>query len=106
MLRAVVENPSDADQQHIGRVDGRILGGRVRLFAIAAEGRGSHSIEQIVEIVRDHIPPAIGLTRRYQTLQAMINCTRRSLMPDPNFTEKDREAWQLEIRQLESLGIR
>jgi SpoVK/Ycf46/Vps4 family AAA+-type ATPase len=63
------------------------------------------SMDEIAAIVRDQIPPAIGLTRRYQTLQALLNCTRRSLMPNPEFTMKDREAWQLELRQLEQLGI-
>ena len=63
------------------------------------------NIEQVVEIVADQIPPAIGLTRRYQTLQAMVNCTRRSLLPDPSVTEADREKWQTEIRELEAMGI-
>ena len=47
-----------------------------------------------MEIMRDHISPAIGKTRRYQTLQALLNCTRRSLLPDPDFDEKDRDAWR------------
>jgi len=64
------------------------------------------SIERVVDIVRDQIPPDIAATRRYQTLQAMLNCTRRSLLPDPEVGEEDREAWQQEIRRLEGLGIR
>jgi len=63
------------------------------------------SFEAAVAIVKDHLPPAIGLTRRYQTLQALVNCTRRSLLPDPSVTESDREAWQVEIRRMEALGI-
>ena len=47
-----------------------------------------------------------GVTRRYQTLQALVNCTRRSLLPDPNVRQKDREAWQIEINRLEAMGIR
>lgn len=66
---------------------------------------GPKTIEQVVAIVNDHIPPAIGLTRRYQTLQALINCTRRSLLPDPNVSDKDRQGWQLELNQLEAMGI-
>ena len=53
----------------------------------------------------DFIPPAIGATRRYQTLQALVNCTRRSLLPDPTVTADQRETWQAEIRALESRGI-
>ena len=63
-------------------------------------------MEEVTAIVEDQILPAIGLTRKYQTLQALVNCTRRSLLPDPNVTEEQREKWQAEIRSLESLGIR
>jgi len=65
-----------------------------------------HNVEDVVALVRDQIPPAIGLTRRYQTLQALVNCTRRSLLPDENVTEAQREAWEVEIRKMESQGIR
>jgi hypothetical protein len=64
-----------------------------------------NTIEEVVAVVEDQILPAIGQTRRYQTLQALVNCTRRSLLPNPDVTEQDRENWQAEIRQLESLGI-
>jgi hypothetical protein len=64
------------------------------------------SFAEVVAIVRDQLPAAIGLTRRYQTLQALVNCTRRSLLPNPQVTEQDREAWQMEIRKLEQFGIR
>jgi hypothetical protein len=50
--------------------------------------------------------PAIKQTRRYQTLQALINCTRRSLMPDPNISDQDRAQMEEEIRLLEMQGIR
>lgn len=63
------------------------------------------SVEQVEAIVHDQIPPAIETTRRYQTLQALINCTRRSLLPDPDTTEEDRAAWHQEIRHLEAMGI-
>ncbi|MBI3469083.1 MAG: ATP-binding protein [Planctomycetes bacterium] len=66
---------------------------------------GPLTIEAIEEIVRDNLLPAIELTRRYQTLQALVNCTRRSLLPDPTVTEETRQAWQLEIRKLDALGI-
>ena len=63
------------------------------------------TIEEVVSVVEDQILPAIGQTRKYQTLQALVNCTRRSLLPNPDVTERDRENWQAEIRRLESLGI-
>jgi AAA+ superfamily predicted ATPase len=106
VLKAAVEEPTESD---VARLDELTQGYSPAAFASLRsqlKASGVHAVDEIVEIVRDHIPPAIGLTRRYQTLQAMINCTRRSLMPDPNFTDQDREAWQLEIRKLEQLGIR
>lgn len=63
------------------------------------------SIEQVLTIIEDVIPPAIGLARRYQTLQALVNCTRRSLLPDPQVTTAQRELWEKEIRELERQGI-
>jgi hypothetical protein len=72
----------------------------------AKTAAGALPIEQVEEIVRDHLPPAIELARRYQTLQALINCTRRSLLPDPNVTEEERQAWQLEVQRLEARGVR
>lgn len=57
-------------------------------------------------IIRDFIQPAIKQTRRYQTLQALINCTRRSLLPDPNISDSDRAHMEEEIRLLELQGIR
>ncbi|HBE70641.1 MAG TPA: hypothetical protein DDW52_21055 [Planctomycetaceae bacterium] len=56
--------------------------------------------------IDDFIQPAIGLTRRYQTLQALVNCTRKSLLPDPQVTEEARAQWDAEIRLLEAQGIR
>lgn len=62
--------------------------------------------DELLDIVNDHIQPAITETRRYQTLQALVNCTRRSLLPDPKVDEKQREQWAAEIRELEAKGIR
>ena len=105
VLGAVFGEPSDAD---ITRLDELTKGYSAAAFAsLRSQLKAAEvtTIDEVAEIVRDHIPPAIGLTRRYQTLQAMINCTRRSLLPNPDFTDKDREAWQLEIRDLERMGI-
>ena len=71
----------------------------------AKAGTGGLPFDEIEAIVHDHIPPAIQDTRRYQTLQALVNCTRRSLLPDPEVDEKARSAWQAEIRTLEAQGI-
>lgn len=62
--------------------------------------------DELKDAVRDFIQPAIQLTRRYQTLQALVNCTRRSLLPDPNITDQQRAQWEQEIGLLEAQGIR
>ncbi|KPJ86114.1 hypothetical protein AMJ57_00495 [Parcubacteria bacterium SG8_24] len=87
----------------------------------AEAGEGQLSPEQALEVARDIIPPSISETRRYQTLQALLNCTRRSLLPDrpyteadrknmvvidPRMTDADRDRWLEEVRQLEAEGIR
>jgi hypothetical protein len=77
----------------------------LRSELLAKAKGGKLSIEAVIEIVNDHLPPAIALARRYQTLQALVNCTRRSLLPDPNVTDEDREKWSEELRKLEAMGI-
>jgi ATPase family associated with various cellular activities (AAA) len=62
--------------------------------------------EELKAAIADFIQPSIGPTRRYQTLQALVNCTRRSLLPDPTVTEEQRAMWEQEIRLLEAQGIR
>ena len=64
------------------------------------------TFEEIVAVVADQLPPAIEETRRYQSLQALVNCTRRSLLPDPNVTDEERRKWAAELRELEARGIR
>lgn len=106
VLGAVIAELSEED---VARMDEITAGYSAAAFAsLRSQLKASevNTVDDVIEIVRDHIPPAIGMTRRYQTLQAMVNCTRRSLLPDPDFTEEDREAWQLEIRELERMGIK
>lgn len=79
---------------------------RSELKAKARAAQGTLTMDQVMELVHDLIPPAIGETREYQRLQALLNCTRRSLLPDPKVTETGRAAWAAEIRALELKGIR
>jgi SpoVK/Ycf46/Vps4 family AAA+-type ATPase len=73
----------------------------------ATRGQGETlTFEQCKQRIADILQPAIGPTRRYQTLQAMLNCTRRSLLPDPTVTDEQRLAWEREIRMLEATGVR
>ena len=68
--------------------------------------KGKLTMDEVIAVIDDLLPPAIGETRRYQTLQALVNCTRRSLMPNPKVTDEERAGWAAEIRQLEAKGIR
>jgi SpoVK/Ycf46/Vps4 family AAA+-type ATPase len=58
--------------------------------------------KEIEEAFREIIPANIAKTRRFQTLQALLNCTRRSLLPQKFANiEKEREQWQQELSTLE-----
>ena len=78
---------------------------RSDLKARRAMAGAALSEEAVFAAVRDRLPPAIQQTRRYQELQALANCTRRSLLPDPNVTADQRAEWETELRALERLGI-
>lgn len=74
----------------------------LRSFLKAAEPK---NWSEVLKAVHDQLPPAIGPTREYQTLQALLNCTRRSLLPEPDSAMEDRVAWESRIRELELEGI-
>lgn len=75
-----------------------------------AELAGKHglTLPEIRDVIADHIPPAVEKTRRYQTLQALVNCTRLSLLPDIGGRTQlasCRDTWMKEIRLLEAEGL-
>jgi len=79
---------------------------RSELKAKASQGDSDLPFDRIIEIISDHLPPAIGATRRYQTLQALLNCTRRSLLPkDAQTNANERQEWESELLRLEQKGI-
>ncbi len=72
----------------------------------AAKNRqGELSVDEIIDVISDRILPNIGPIRRYQTLQAFLNCTRKSLLP-VDYSPETRESWLEQIAQLEVMGIR
>jgi hypothetical protein len=75
---------------------------RSDLRAVAKDG--SLSMNQILEIAADRILPNIGSVRQYQTLQALTNCTRKSLLPE-DYSPQMRDEWITEIRKLEQMGV-
>ena len=107
---ALEDEPSEAD---LDAVDPATVGYSPAAFAALrsrlkaqVEDEGLLTPERVNEIVHDLLPPDIGETRRYQTLQALLNCTRRSLLPDPAADEEVRRGWRDELRRLEARGVR
>ena len=105
MVKGVISDPTPADISHLDELTPGYSPAAFASLRSRLKSSGVNTIEEVEAIVRDQIEPAIGLTRRYQTLQALINCTRRSLLPDPDVDDEQREAWQAEIRELERRGI-
>lgn len=68
------------------------------------------SISEAVRVAADTIEADIAEVRRYQTLQALVNCTSRTLIPKSMLGagedwNKKRSDWKDEIRKLEREGI-
>ncbi|MSP90654.1 MAG: ATP-binding protein [Myxococcales bacterium] len=62
--------------------------------------------DAVLALVADQVPAAIGPTRRWQELQARVNCTRKSLLPDvTGGFDEARAGWEAELRELERAGV-
>lgn len=72
----------------------------------ARAGEDLLTTTEIVAILDDFLPPDIGEVRRYQELQALLNCTRKSLLPlvPGGDVAAAREAWRREAKGLEEGG--
>ncbi len=70
-----------------------------------SQSTGELTIDEIIAVAEDRILPNIGPIRQYQTLQALLNCTRKSLLPG-DYSPEIRESWVKQIAQLEALGVR
>ena len=69
-----------------------------------SETPGKLTLDEIIAVAEDRILPNIGPIRQYQTLQALLNCTRKSLLPG-DYSPEIRESWVKQIAQLEAIGI-
>ena len=63
------------------------------------------TVDEIIAVAEDRILPNIGPIRQYQTLQALLNCTRKSLLPG-DYSPEIRDSWVKQIAQLEAIGVR
>ena len=75
------------------------------LIKANAETTGELTVDEIIAVAEDRILPNIGPIRQYQTLQALLNCTRKSLLP-VDYSPEIRESWVKQIAQLEAIGVR
>jgi hypothetical protein len=111
MLKRVMSEVPANNSEDFQRIRAATMGYSSGAFSslrseLVALAKGSQlTIEQVLARVHDQLQPDIGLTRKYQTLQAMLNTTRRCLLHDPKVTEEQRKAWYDEIRALEAQGI-
>ena len=74
-------------------------------LSTTSDETGELTLDEIIAVVEDRILPDIGPIRRYQTLQALVNCTRKSLLPC-EYSPEIRESWVKQIAQLEGTGVR
>ena len=63
------------------------------------------TLEDVMRLIHNQLPADIETTRRYQLLQAYMNTTRRSLLPNPENADADRLAWAEELRELTARGV-
>lgn len=68
------------------------------------------TLQSAMAVAEDIVSPDIADTRKYQTLQAQMNCTRKSLLCDNGVSRHEflamRDKWKREIEQMEAKGIR
>ena len=114
VLAAAIKDPSEEQVAEInaatrGYSPAAFAALRSRLKAEAVLSRERLEFEEVRRIANDQLPADIGPTRRYQELQALLNTTRRSLLPHPPATLDEyqamRTAWQHELQTLEATGI-
>jgi SpoVK/Ycf46/Vps4 family AAA+-type ATPase len=103
---AVLSEPTEAELARISELTAGYSAAAYSSLRSQLKAMEAKTLDEIVAIVNDLIQPAIEQTRRYQTLQALVNCTRRSLLPNAEVTDQDREEWWREILSLERQGIR
>jgi hypothetical protein len=106
--------PEPPTDELLAQIDQELRDGSAATFAclrsdlkarIAMLGRQLQP-EEVMAVIRDRLPAHIAATREYQSLQALVNCTRRSLLPNPEVSEDERLAWQRRITEMERQGIR
>ena len=69
------------------------------------KSKNCQTLEDAIRVAKDILQADIAETRHYQKLQALVNCTRRSLIfaddTSDEEVDKQRKAWRQELDRLE-----
>ena len=74
-------------------------------ISLAATTLQTPLLDRVQSTLTGRIAADIEPVRRYQSLQALVNCTRRELLPDPKISDRERAEWRDKIAELEAQGI-
>lgn len=74
------------------------------------KAKGIDTADKAIAICQDMVQPDIGDVRRFQTLQAKLNCTRKSLLFAPSESgyknyESERHQWRDDLKALIAKGV-
>jgi hypothetical protein len=109
VLKAAIENFTDDDLKAFQATVKDYSAAQFSALRSELKAEKPTTIQGVVDIAADMLPADIGETRRYQTLQGLLNCTRRSLIPDHYLNgksiEEARNNWRSELATLEAKGI-
>jgi hypothetical protein len=114
--KALGEVPTEAQLLEIGSMLGPEMSYAGVFLALKSElaeekafrKKATLTLEEVKAVIHNYLPPPLEDTRRFQTLQALLNCTRKDLIPDAylrgNLLES-RKAWMEELADLEARGV-
>lgn len=106
MLQPVTQQ-TDITKDQYDKIDELTKGYSAAAFAAVRsqiKAMAGGDISKAVEIIEDMLFADIGDTRDYQIYQALINCTRKSLIPESHKRENAQE-WRRKLDALEAKGI-
>jgi hypothetical protein len=109
VLKAAIAEPTQEDLNSFWEATKDYSAAQFAALRSEIKAEKPKTVQEVVAIANDMIPADIADTRRYQTLQALLNCTRRSLIPKNYLYGKSietaRTEWRGEIQRLEAKGI-
>jgi mannose-6-phosphate isomerase class I len=99
----------DKNKQNVDAIDKATIGYSAASFSALRsllKSKNCKTINQVIEVSSDLIESDIAAARRCQNLQALLNCTRKSLLPRlEKSLQQQKKEWRKEIRELEANGI-